>query len=176
MTRRQSNNQWNVGIAAHPAQKIPSSKIHWKSSHLDFLGSRRHPPHWLSSKRPNYQRRVLIISAGSIEGHFEGKTPRRGKITKGVLFLHDNASADRALATQKKLAHLGFQCLHRPPILRIWPLRTTTCSLDWKKNWKVAIFRPTRRSLLPRKPGWTDNSVNFFEWLAKVRATGQKVY
>jgi len=39
------------------------------------------------------------------------------------------------------------------PILRIWPRRTTTCSLDWKKNWKFAIFRPTWRSLLPRTPG-----------------------
>jgi len=30
----------------------------------------------LSSKGPNYQRRVLLISAGATEGHFEGKTPR----------------------------------------------------------------------------------------------------
>jgi len=37
-----------------------------------------------------------------------------GKVTKGVLFLHDNALADRALATQKKLAYLGFQCLDHP--------------------------------------------------------------
>ena len=36
------------------------------------------------------------------------KEKRRGKITKGVLFLHDNAPAHRALATQKKLAYLGF--------------------------------------------------------------------
>jgi len=49
------------------------------------------------------------------------------------------------------------------PLLRIWPRRTTTCSLDWKNNWKVAIFRPTRRSLLPRKPDWTDKLLNFFE-------------
>jgi len=78
MTRRQSNNQWSGGIAAHPAllQKIPSVKIRWKSSRLDFLGSRRHSPHWLSSKRPNYQRGELLISAGEIKGHFEGKTPR----------------------------------------------------------------------------------------------------
>ena len=39
----------------------------------------------------------------------------RGKVTKGVLFLHDNAPAHRALATQKKLAYLGFQCLDHPP-------------------------------------------------------------
>jgi len=25
-------------------------------------------------------------------------------------------------------------------ILRIWPRQTTTCPLDWKKNWKFAIF------------------------------------
>jgi len=39
----------------------------------------------------------------------------RGKFTKGVLFLHDNAPAHRALATQKKLAYLGFQCLDHSP-------------------------------------------------------------
>jgi len=31
------------------------------------------------------------------------------------LFLHDNAPGHRALATQKKLAYLGFQCLDPPP-------------------------------------------------------------
>jgi len=37
------------------------------------------------------------------------------KVNKGVLFLHDNAPAHRALATQKELAYLGFQCLDHPP-------------------------------------------------------------
>jgi len=32
-----------------------------------------------------------------------------------VLFLHDNAPSHRALATQKKLAYRGFQCLDHPP-------------------------------------------------------------
>jgi len=26
--------------------------------------------------------------------------------------------------------------------------------------------------LLPRRPGWKDNLLNFFEWLAKVREMG----
>ena len=43
------------------------------------------------------------------------KEKRRGKVTKGVLFVHDNAPAHRALATKKKLAYLGFQCLDHPP-------------------------------------------------------------
>jgi histone-lysine N-methyltransferase SETMAR len=44
----------------------------------------------------------------------ERKHVRRRKITKGVLFLH-NAPAHQALATQKKLAYLGFQYLDHPP-------------------------------------------------------------
>jgi len=43
------------------------------------------------------------------------KEKRRGKVTKVVLFLHDNTPAHRALATQNKLAYLGFQCLDHPP-------------------------------------------------------------
>ena len=43
------------------------------------------------------------------------KEKRRGKITKGVLFLHDNAPAHRALSNQKKLACLGCQSLDHPP-------------------------------------------------------------
>ena len=42
------------------------------------------------------------------------KEKRRGKVTEGVLFLHDHAPAYRALATQKKLAYLGFHCLQHP--------------------------------------------------------------
>jgi histone-lysine N-methyltransferase SETMAR len=38
----------------------------------------------------------------------------RGNFTKLFLFFHDNSPAHRALATQKKLANLGFQCLDHP--------------------------------------------------------------
>ena len=43
------------------------------------------------------------------------KGKRHGKFTKGVLFPHDSAPTHRALAAQKKLAYLGFQCLDHPP-------------------------------------------------------------
>jgi len=103
---------------------------------------------------------VLLIYAGATEGHFEGKTPREGH--KGVLFLQDNAPAQQALSTQKKLAYLGFQFLDNPPYspdlapsdYRLFP--------GLKKQLKGRLFRPTRRSLLPRKPGWTDNILIFF--------------
>ena len=52
----------------------------------------------------------------------------------------------------------------------VWSVYLPTCrgadrSLarpDWKNNWKDAIFRRKRRSLLPRRPGWTDNLLDFF--------------
>ena len=68
--------QRHSGLPRH--QKIPRAKVPCRSSRLDFWGLRRHLPHWLSSKGPNYQRRVLLISAGAIEGHFQGKTARLG--------------------------------------------------------------------------------------------------
>jgi len=43
------------------------------------------------------------------------KEKRHGNFTKEVFFLHDSATAHRALATQKKLAYLAFQCLDHPP-------------------------------------------------------------
>ena len=43
------------------------------------------------------------------------KEKRHGKVTKGVLFSNNNAPAHQALATHKKPAYLGFQCLDHPP-------------------------------------------------------------
>jgi len=107
------NSQWSGGIAPHLTPKFPSAKIRWKHSRLDFLGSRQYPLYWLPSKWPNYQGGVLLISAGANEAILKGK--HRRKITKRVLLLHDIPPANRALANQKKLAYLGFQCLDHPP-------------------------------------------------------------
>jgi len=98
---------WHSGSPS-PAPKNSECKSRWKSSRLDFLGSRRHPSHLLYSKGPNYQRGVLLISAGVIEGLLKEK---RGKFT----FLYNNAPAHPALAAKKKLAYLGFQYLDHPP-------------------------------------------------------------
>jgi hypothetical protein len=43
------------------------------------------------------------------------KEKRPWKFTKGVLFLHEKSQAHRVLATLKKLACLGFQCLDHSP-------------------------------------------------------------
>jgi len=82
------------------------------------------------------------------------KEKRCRKVTRGVLFLHDNAPAHQALATQKKLAYLGFQCLDHPPY-----------SLDLASS-DVEVIAAAET--------WWDGQPSefFFEWLAKVRAMG----
>ena len=82
---------------------------------------------------------------------------------KGVFFLHDKAPAHRALATQKKLAYLGLQCLDHPPYSPdLAPLDYHLFPRLKKNNRNVTNFRPTWRSLLLQRPGWTDNILNFF--------------
>ena len=139
MTRRQSNNQWSDGIAALPAPKIPSVKIHWKSSRLDFLVSRRHPPNWLSSKVLNYQRGVLLVSSGGIEGCFEGKMPREYH-QRGSCSCTTMPRLTWHLQPRRNWPTWASSFLITHPILRIWPCWTTTCSLDWKKQLKVRHF------------------------------------
>jgi len=81
------------------------------------------------------------------------KEKRRGKVTKGVLFLHDNAPADWAIATQKKLAYLDFQCHDHPPhSLDLTPLDYYYLFPGLKKTIERSpFFHPTWRSLLPRR-------------------------
>jgi len=82
----------------------------------------------------------------------------RRKVTKRVLFMHDNAPAHWALATQKKLAYLGFQCLdHSPYFLDLAP-----SDYHLFPGLKKLKGRHTWRSLLPRRPGWMDKLLNFF--------------
>ena len=75
----------DCGLRGQLTPKFPSANIRWKISGLNFFGSRWRPPHSLFSHGPNYQRRVLLNSAGVIEGHFEGKTPR--EVHQGGLVL-----------------------------------------------------------------------------------------
>jgi len=72
MTRRQSKNQWGGCTAAHPAPKNSKSKNSLGKFSPQFFGIKTTSSTLNISKGPNYQRGVLLISVGAIEGHFEG--------------------------------------------------------------------------------------------------------
>jgi len=115
MTRRQSNNQWGGGIAAHPPQKFPSAKTRWKNSRLEFFGDQDgilltdYLPKGRTINTEYYL--FLLVQSKDIlkeQRHGAGSLPR-GSYSCTTMTLH------RALATQKKLAYLGFQFLDHPP-------------------------------------------------------------
>jgi len=113
---------------SHRPTKIPSAKICRKSSLLDFWDQDGilliyYLPKGQTINAEYYS--SLLIQLKDVL-----KKKRRGKVTKVVLFLHDNAPAHQALTTQKKLAYLGFQCLDRPPYSPDLARRTTNCFLD----------------------------------------------
>ena len=167
MTQRQSNNQWSGGIAAHPPPKNSVCKIRQKSSSLDFLGSRWHPPHWLSSKGPNYQCGLLLISAGATEGHFEGKMLWKGHQGGLVLARQSPSSPDTCNPEETGLPGLPMYCSptlfsgsgHLFPGLK----RTIERSPFFVRCGGYCCCR----DLVGRTTFWI-----FFETLAKVRAMG----
>ena len=114
MTRKQSNNHCSGGIVAHPTPKNSecknplekfSTRFFWDQDGIFFIdylpkGQTINVDFYLS----------LLVQLKDIL-----KKKRCGNFTKGVLFLHDSTSAHRALATQRKLAYLGFRFLDHPP-------------------------------------------------------------
>jgi len=78
MTRRQSNNQWSDGIASDPAPKNSECKNPLEKFSSRFFGIKTASSSLIIFQTANYQRGVLLISVGAIEGHFEGKMPWEG--------------------------------------------------------------------------------------------------
>ena len=129
-----------------------------------FFWSRRHPSHWLSSKRPNYQLGALLISAGAIEGHFEGtarteRSPMWSCSCTTMLLLTGHLQLSRNRPTWASNVFVTH------PVLRNWPRRTTTCSLDWKKKLKGRHFSSEAEVVVPAET-WLDGRLSDFFWVA----------
>jgi len=155
MIRRQSNKQWSGGTATHPAPKNsqcknPLASILWDQDGIlltDYLAKGQ------TINAECYS--SLLVQFRAIL-----KKKRRGKVTKGVLILH-NAPAHWTLATQKKLAYLGFQCLDHPPLFSgSGPVGLLTVPWTEKTIERLSFF--VRRGHLPRRPGWTDKLLHIF--------------
>ena len=105
------------------------------------------------------------LRAGAIEGHFKGKTPRGGY--QGGLVLARQCPGSRDICNPEETSLPGLPMSTSSTLFsRSGPVVLPPVPWTEKNNWNVFIFRPTRKSLLPRRPGWTDNLLKFFFWVA----------
>jgi len=136
-----------------------------------FFGIKTAFSHWLFSKGPNYQCGVFLIFAGANEGHFEGKN--LWVVHQGGLVLARQRPGSLGTCNPEETGLHGILMSWSPTLFSgSGPFGLPPVPWTEKNNWMVVIFHLTWRSLLPWRPGWTDNLLNFFEWLAKVRAMG----
>jgi len=103
------------------------------------------------------------------------KEKRRGNFTKGFLFLHLYAPTHRALATQKKLAYLGFQCLDHPPYSPDVAPSHSHLFPGLKKQLKVRHFS-SDAEVIAAAETWLDGRLSefFLEWLEKLEQRAKK--
>ena len=90
----------------------------------------------------------------------------------GVLFLQENVPAHRALATQKKLVYLGFQYLYHPPYSPDLAPSDYHLLPGLKKQLKDRHFSSDADVMAAAETWLNGQTYDFFEWVAKVRATG----
>ena len=159
---KQQSMEWRYSGSPRPAPKNSDCKHPLEKFSPQFFGIKMASSSFFTFQRAKTSSRSITHICWCNWRTLWRKNASRGKVAKGVLFLRDNAPANWALATQKKLLYLGFQYLEHPPYSPDLAPSDYHLFPGLKNNWKVAIFRPTRRSLLQRRPGWTDNLLNFF--------------
>ena len=115
---------------------------------------------------------TTLVFAGVTEGHFEGKMPQEGH--QWGLVLARQCAGSPGTCNPEETGLRGFPMSWSSTLFsESGPVGLPPVPWTEKKNWKVAIFQPTRRSFLQRRPGWMDNFLGSPHLLlVKVTATG----
>jgi len=161
MTRGQNNNQWSGGIAAHPAPKNFECKNPLENFSPRFFGIKT-----ASSSLIIFQTAKLSTRSITHLCWCNWRTLWRkiaaGRWSKWSLSCTKMRRLTGHLQPTRHWPTWASNVLITHPILLIWPRRTTTCPLGWKKKLKINHFSSDAEVLLPRRPGWTDNFLNYF--------------
>jgi len=171
MARRQSNNQWSGGIAAHPAPKNSECKNPLEKFSPRFFRIKTAFSSLIIFKRPNYQRGVLLISAGAIDGHFDGKTQREGH--QGGLVLARQCPCSPGTCNPEETGLPGLPVSWSPTLFS-WSGPVGLPPVPWtEKTIESSPFFVRRGGHCCRGDlvGRTTVCI-FFDWLAKVRNNG----
>ena len=158
MARRQSNSQWSGGIVAHPTPKNSECENPMEKFSPRLFGIKTASCSVIIFQRAKLSTRSITHLCWCRWRTFWRKNAA-GSHQVSLVLARQCPGSPGSCTSRILITH---------PILRIWPRRTTNCSLDWKHNWNVTI-------LLPRRPGWTDKLLIFFSGLQKLEQ-GDKTY
>jgi hypothetical protein len=156
---KQQTMKWRHIGSPSLAPNISECKNLLENSRLDFVGSRRHYPRRLSSKGPNYQWWILLISACVTGGYFERKTSPEGH--QGGLVLARQCPCSPGTYNREETDLPGLTIPWSPTLF------SGSGPLDYhlfpglKKQVKIRHFFPDTEVMLPWRPGWTDNLLFF---------------
>ena len=171
MTRRQSNNHWSGSIAAYLAPKNYECKNPLEKFSPQFF--------WIktaSSSLIIFQRAKLSTPSIHHVCWCNWRTFWRKNAagrSQGGLVLARQCPGSLGTCNPEETGLPGFSMSWSPTLFSgSGPVGLPPVLWSEKNNWMVAVFRPIRRSLLPRRPGWTDKLLNFLWVVCKVRAKG----
>ena len=163
MTWRQSDNQWSCSIVAHPAPKNSESKNLLEKFSPRFFGIKT------ASSLIIFQRAKLSTWSITHLCWCNWRTFWRknavGRSPKGSYSCTTMTQLTRHLQPRKNWPTWASIVVITHAILRIWPRQTSTCSLDQKNDWKVAIFRLMWRSFAATET-WLDGQTSEVSWVA----------
>ena len=170
MTRRQSNNQWSGDIAAHPVPKISECKIPLEEISPRFFGIKTASSSLIIFQRANLSTRSIAHLCWCSWRAFWRKNAA-GSSPRGLVLAW---RCPRSLGTcnQEETGLLGLPTSCLPTLFSgsgpvgIPPVPWTEKTIE-RSPFFIWGGHSSRRDLVGRPTFWI-----FFEWLAKVGATG----
>ena len=164
MTRRQSNNQWSGGIPAHPALKNSLCKNPLEKFLPWFFGIKMATSSLIIFQRAKLPTRSIIHICWCNWRTYWRKNVARSS-PRGSCSCTTMPRLTGHLQPRRNWPTWVSSFLITHPILRIWPRRTTTCSLAWKKNLKGRHFSSDGKVVAALET-WLDGHIYELFWVA----------
>jgi len=131
MIRRQSNNQWSGGIAAHPSPKHSECKNPLEKFSPRFLGIKTTSSSLIIFQRAKLSTLSITHLCWCNWRTFRSKNAA-GSSPGWSCSCTTMPRLTRHLQPSRNWPTWASSIMITGPIHRIWPRRTTACSLDWK--------------------------------------------
>ena len=166
MTRRQCNNLWSDGIAVHPTPKNSECNNPLEKFSPRSFGIKTSSSLSITFQRPKlWTRSITHLCCCNWRTFWRKNASGREGHQGGFVFARQS-SGSRGTCNPEETGIPGLPVSWSPTLFPgSVPFGLPPVPWTEKNNWKFAIFRPKRRSLLPRRPGWTDSFLNFY-WVA----------